>query len=403
MQRRVFGTAALRVSAFAVLLASFACCAGPTETVEQASEAMSPLPANESSPLLPPVPQVTTEELAELEQFVRAALPKWHVYASGFDYDLGTAPGPHGGKPYYSHPQEIDRHCQLALIPEGGNDLPETWIFLRYEHYWMKGASYLTDDLKLSVFDVLGILLALEDAGPEPPQLWSRERLRGVLDSLQDESGPYGVLPTVPPDWGVDNHTCTGGPPPIGTRPSPPNSHGPGNSAPPHRSHEWNGPTLPPPPPWNGVLPKDKPVGKYPGWDKPHPGEWAEKFRCGGKVYEGYKSDCPDFQRKPIGERWTKPFDELSRDLASNAQHTLELIRTSPNCTFMCKLIGAMPPLLHMVCIEAPVVHPVMRVICAVFGSLKVTVGASIAGLKFDDSCEKWCQKPPQGAPGRQP
>ncbi len=407
MRRQMLRTAVLRISALTLLLSGFACCGGPTETVEGASEAMVPLPPCEPSPRFTVAPRPTAEELAEIEQLVRDNLPKWHVYANGFDYDIGTAPSADGGRRYYRHPQEIDRHCALVLIPEGGNDRPETWIFLRYEHYWMKGAAYFTDELKLSVFDVLGILLALDEAGGHVPPLSSLLN-RAESDACRDsENGPYG--PALP-DWGIDNHTCIGGPPSHWRQPPaptpqpssptrPPRSDGGGNwGVTPPRRH-----TGPPSESFDGVKPRDQPVGKYPGWNKPHPGEWWQRFRCGGQVWEGYKSDCPDFQEKPLGERWTKPFDELARDLADNARYTLELIRTDPNCTFMCKLIGAMPALLHMVCIEVPAVHPVMRVICAVFGSLKVTVGASIAGLKVDDSCEKWCQKPPQGASGRQP
>jgi hypothetical protein len=394
----------LRLTAFAALLVSFACSSGPMETVEEASEAMSALPPSEPSVPLTAAPHATEEELAQIEQLVRATVPKWHVYASGYDYDVGRAPSAQGGKPYYSHPQEVDRHCQLALIPEGGNERPETWIFLRYEHYWMKGTAYFTDDLKLSVFDVLGILLALEDAGPEPPQLWSRERLHGVLDSLQDESGSFGVLPPAPPDWGVDNHTCTGGPPPIGPRQPPPSTHRPGSSAPPHRSHEWNGPTLPPPPPWNGVLPKDKPVGKYPGWDKPHPGEWPETFRCGGQVWQGYKSDCPDFQPKPIGERWTKPIDELAREVESNAQRNLDLMRTDPHCLEICTAAVILPGLVSALCPTAASIPTVptriFALVCAILRYRIVAGGAYLGGALGAGWCKDSFCKTPSGNGG---
>lgn len=394
----------LRLSASAIVLVSFACCAGPTETVEEASEAMSPLPPSNPSPTLTVAPRPTAEELAQIEQFMRDNLPRWKVYLGGRDYYF-SARDAQAVKRFFRDPMELDRHCALVLVPEDGDTRPETWITLSYQRYWTRGAAYLTDELKLSVFDILAILLALEDAHGHVPPLRSLERDEDT-DTLRYEDGPYGVVPLVPPDWIVDNHTWAGGPPSIEVRPSAPKPPWPAHSPPPRSQDWWTWPVKPPPrhtgPRLDGILPGDKPVGKYPGWDKPHPGEWWQKFRCGGQVWEGYKSDCPDYQPRPIDERWKTPFSEVARQMAENAGQTLELLRTDPNCTFMCKLIAAMPALLHTVCIEAPI-HPAMKLICAVFASLKVTIGAGIAGLKFDDACEKWCQQPPRVSPGGRP
>src|SRR5262245_55048804 len=73
MRRQTLRTPVWRFSAFAILLVSFACCGGSTETVEEASEAMMFIPPLNPSPRLTVAP--TNEELAratsEMEQFVR--------------------------------------------------------------------------------------------------------------------------------------------------------------------------------------------------------------------------------------------------------------------------------------------------------------------------------------------
>lgn len=412
MQWQMLRTAVLRLSAFATLLVSIMCCAGPTETFEAASEAMIAIPPLNPSPNLTVAPRPTAEELAQMEQLVRDNLPKWKVYANGHDsYDAGSR-GERGGLRYFGHPRDLDQHCLLVLIPEGGDRQPERWTFLRYERYWLRGPAYFTEELKLSVLDVLGILLALGDAGPEPPQLWSRKRLHEV-ESLKYEDGPHGVLPPVPPDWGRDEHTWTGGPPSAVPRPHPP-------SRPPPNSGPLTGQMTPLPPSksleeiWNGLAPTDEPAGRYPGWNRPHPGEKWERFRCGGKVYEGYRSDCPDFQRKPIGERWTKRFEDLARDLANNAGHTLDLIRADPDCVTLCKAAVVLPSIISGTCLASErflgaVPHPYARVLlvfCEIFRVFKdpIVVGAGLGAAQFGpDWCkESFCHPPSNSGQGRE-
>src|SRR5262249_44446303 len=144
-------------------------------------------------------------------------------------------------KHYYDHPLNLDSHCQLVVMPESGEDKPETWLYLSAVQYWMKGEAYFTEDLKLSLFDVLGILFAIQEAVAEPLLLpglhadgWHRL-----------EGDPGSVFQPLPPDWWINvggrlrvsdgRHPGgtgeTGHPGPI-HRPSPFSGHGAVNGSP---------------------------------------------------------------------------------------------------------------------------------------------------------------------------
>jgi hypothetical protein len=146
-------------------------------------------------------------------------------------------------------------------------------------------------------------------------------------------------------------------------------------------------------------------VGKYPGWDKPHPGEWWEKFRCGGKVYEGYRSDCPDFQPRSFDERWKTPFSDVGKQIVENIHDNVERIRTAPSCLSLCRGVALLPGLLSTACLagrnvatRVPNVYALaFAVLCEVFKTrLAASAGYLTGALGLEWCKESFC-KPPSG------
>jgi hypothetical protein len=155
----------------------------------------------------------------------------------------------------------------------------------------------------------------------------------------------------------------------------------------------------------NGVGPNDRPVGKYPGWDRPHDSlERWQIFRCQGTVYEGYKSDCPDYKAVPLGERWERPFDDLTQQIAENVRHNIELQRTAPHCVTLCQGAILVPALLVQWCPSTPtpaaLSNPYAAAFAAVCAVLKsppaqnaILLGTGL-GLAW---CKETFCKPPSG------
>lgn len=387
MRHSPLRTATLRLTALTAPLLLIACCAGPTETAQFASATGLPIEST------------TEDDSADLERFVRDHLPRWEVFVNGRLCSAGP-------------PMNLDSRCQLVLVPD--ETRPETWVFLSAERYWMKGDRYLGEELGLSVFDALGILEALQDAGGLPPLLPSLRKTEHVGQAQDAWSYEDREPLPVPGDGRSDDHAWTGAPPDQVMRPASPGQPTTGQ----HRRHppidKWHWPVAqprrdadPPPDIFSGAGPDDQPIGKYPGWDRPHPGEWWQKFRCHGQVYEGYKSDCPDWQPGPIGQRWVMPFEELVEHLSQNFEQNIDSLRRDRNCMTACLIAAAVPTLLSSSCFAARSLSAVPNLyvrawalLCHIFRFYKdpsFVGGAVVAGMLGPRWCENSFCAPPNG------
>jgi hypothetical protein len=379
------------VPASAVLLLALAGCAAPSDS------------GTAAEPIAFTAPGDAFVDAGAVERFVQDSVPRWSVYTSGRDlYRPGqgaTEPSP--------NPVDRDRFCRLVVVPPGGATRPETWRWLSAAELWMKGDAYLTGELGLSFLDAVGIAMALAAAGPEPPPLPA-----STGNGAEEEEDP-GWSP-LPDDGRGDDHTWTGGPPGYG-RPASQGSGaraGAGGRTSPSSPAQWpRAPSLGGQPrrdALTGVGPNDRPVGRYPGWDKPHgPNERWEVFRCRGVVYEGYKSDCPDFQGVPTGELWVPPFDQVVQHMADNARDNLELLRTDPSCLTICRAAVYLPGFLAVLCHGVPAVGAVPNlyaeafvVLCAVVNTKLARVGAFVSAAVGPDWCEKSFCMPASGPGG---
>jgi hypothetical protein len=123
-----------------------------------------------------------------------------------------------------------------------------------------------------------------------------------------------------------------------------------------------------------------------------------------GAVYEGYKSDCPDFQGTPVGELWVVPFDQVVQRMADNARHNLDLVKTDPSCVTLCRAAMLAPTLIIGLCKASPGASEVpnlyaqaFSVLCAILSSKPGVFGSGIAaGFGLDWCKESFCT-PPSG------
>jgi hypothetical protein len=124
-------------------------------------------------------------------------------------------------------------------------------------------------------------------------------------------------------------------------------------------------------------------------------------------VYEGYKSDCPDFQGTPVGDLWVVPFDQVVQRMADNAQHNIRMLRTDPGCMDSCLAAAAIPIALTTVCSGLQVVRGVpspyiaaLQAFCAIF---RFSTGPAFAGSATAGGVlgPYWCENrfclPPSG------
>jgi hypothetical protein len=122
-------------------------------------------------------------------------------------------------------------------------------------------------------------------------------------------------------------------------------------------------------------------------------------------VYEGYKTDCPDFQGVPLGERWVMPFDELVRHIAENARNNLTLMRTDSSCLTVCRIAMGLPTLLTVLCPAAPMAREVpslftqvFALLCAIVQSVPGRLGTASSALWGVTWCkESFCTPPAEG------
>jgi|HubBroStandDraft_6_1064221.scaffolds.fasta_scaffold60020_3 hypothetical protein len=390
-------------STSAAVLLALSSCAAPPDTTGTVAEPLALAPVGE-----------TFVDVDAIEQFVQDNVPRWTAYVNGRDQD-GTA----GAEAFFSAPVDRDQFYKVVLVPEGGDAKPETWLFLSSVELWMKGDAYLTEELHLSFLDEVGIEMALYAAGASPPLLpglSSSENphpgyhFEDEQSSPDEQGSPDPMLP--PDDGGGDDHTWKGGPPTFGG----PHQQGSGG-------HTGGGRGNAPPSVWptrpsrggsnsaldvaNGVGPNDRPVGRYPGWDKPHgPQDKWEIFRCRGLVYEGYKSDCPDFQPVPPGELWVVPFDQVVRQAVENARQNMHMLRTDPDCLSWCKAAARIPAIFSASCLgakalpSASVYIAAWQAVCDVYAFYRgpgFIVGSGVAAGWGPDWCEDTFCMPPSG------
>jgi hypothetical protein len=224
---------------------------------------------------------------------------------------------------------------------------------------------YLIDKYHLDILDIL-VLSAMLDVSVDqiPVVAPTMSTSEGDDDVSTCEEGTPS--PSIPGDWGPDNHTVGPGSGwPRGRSEPPPYAQQPSRGVPrrPQQPRPGWRPKLHPPPPdsvngnahedWlDGVSPGDRPTGLYPGSDDPHecPSMTRGVFLCRGKVYLGCKSLCPDYSLSE-SERWAQAWNDAGKQWG--VVDRLKEMQHSPNCYDECVDLGAVPLIISAVCLTA--------------------------------------------------
>jgi hypothetical protein len=298
---------------------------------------------------------------------VKAALTGWVAYMSGTDF-IPCKWGVIGvdcrhAAIYPGDPRQADEMGHVVLAKNGNKD-PKNQIIFSLTRAWMKGDGYIRElvtQYALTPVDLIGILSALEklEGPPSPPPPPKRG-----LDCYEcgDPTPPWGPI--------SDPNDHRGGP--IGSgKPKPPPTVNPPPH--PHGSGGTGGPGSHPPDPsyikrlqdmMNGIEKGDPRPTSSPFDADYRPGmhDYKVDFKCEGRVYNGFKQACPDFQEKrdvtKVASKIGDFFKRNGEAYRAYVYHNVWSDGKNPQCMDTCNQISAVGCIgiggaLLVACVEA--------------------------------------------------
>jgi hypothetical protein len=300
------------------------------------------------------------------------ALPEWRVEV------VGECRG--------VHPKELDASCRLLAVSRAGQE-----IYFSLEKKWLEGGQLYLEDLleQVTLEDLVAIYAELVLARPSegPPDQ--------VKEDGPDLGGwrpdvPFPTVPLVPLPPGPQPSEHPSAPPLPQTSPQPsalpwppPNKWSFPVSRPRHR------PMTPTRMKENGVDEADlRPwPPMYPGTNPSlHNWAWPEAFRCDGRVWSGYRSDCPDFAEIGLRPRWERTMQAFWKERLFNGGK-------NPGCSEACAQVGhgglVIGALAGLGCF---VVTSNLACLATVSGSLTLASGG-ISGAVIDTWLSNRCQE----------